>query len=69
MEEMNQTDIPSKKFAWLKAETIVSVLGKKFSLLHQVKYKIPTQVNYDDLIEVYIKAEDFTKIPEFAVET
>lgn len=68
-EVMNQTNIPSKKSTQHKPETIFSVLGKEFALMHQVKYKIPINENYDELTEVYIKAEGFTTIHEPAVDT
>ena len=48
-EEMNRTNIPSEKSTRLKLETIVAILGKEFSLLHQVKHKILVNANYDEL--------------------
>lgn len=69
IEEMNRTNTPSEKFSQLKAETIVSILSKEFLLLHQVKYRIPTQASYAELTEAYIRVETFTAIPEPAVDT
>lgn len=68
-EVMNQTNIPSEKSTRLKPKTIVSVLGKEFALLHQVKHKIPVDANHDELTKAYIRAEGFTAMPEPAVDT
>ena len=66
---MNQTNIPSEKSTRLKPETIVSVLGKEFALLHQVKHKIPVEANYDELTEAYIRTKGFTSMPEPAADS
>lgn len=68
-EVMNQTNIPSEKSTRIKLETIISVLGKEFSLLHQLKYKTLVDANYNELTEAHIKVEGFVAMPEPASDT
>ena len=67
--EMNHTDTVSEKTTLLKAEMIIAALGKKFHLLHHVKYWLPTQMNYVDLTETHLLVEAFSAIPEHAGDT
>ena len=62
--ERDRSDLQMGKATQLKATTIVTILKKEFSLLHMIKYRLPTNADIHTLGEAFTRVERLSEMPE-----